>query len=83
MCRRPTLWSAHERTTKSVMAIDGGIRGMTCGGCVASLRKVLDREGLSDVTVELGVAHVPDARPEDVTRVKQAIEKAGFEVDAS
>lgn len=65
------------------MAIDVGIRGMTCGGCVASLRKVLDREGLSDVTVELGVAHVPDARPEDVTRVKQAIEKAGFEVDAS
>lgn len=63
------------------MAIDIAIRGMTCGGCVASLRKVLDREGLPDVTVELGVAHVPDDRPEDdVTRVKRAIEKAGFEV---
>ena len=41
---------------------------------------VLEREGLGDVTVELGVAHVPDTRAEDVTRVKRAIEKAGFEV---
>lgn len=62
------------------MAIDVSIRGMTCGGCVRSLSKVLEREGLTDVTVELGVAHVPDARAEDVTRVKRAIEKAGFEV---
>jgi copper chaperone CopZ len=62
------------------MAIDIAIRGMTCGGCVASLRKVLDREGLPDVTVELGVAHVPAPREGDVPRVKQAIEKAGFEV---
>lgn len=62
------------------MGIDVSIRGMTCGGCVASLRKVLDREGLSDVTVELGVAHVPETRASDVVRVKQAIEKAGFEV---
>lgn len=62
------------------MAIDVAVRGMTCGGCVASLKKVLDREGLSDVTVELGVARVPDTRSQDVTRVKQAIEKAGFEV---
>ena len=83
MCRRPTLWSAHERTTKSAMANYVGIRGMTCGGCVASLRRVLDREGLADVTVELGVAHVPDARSEDVPRVKRAIEKAGFEVDVA
>ena len=64
------------------MPIDVAIRGMTCGGCVASLKKVLDREGLSDVTVELGVARVPDARSGDDARVKQAIEKAGFEVGA-
>ena len=62
------------------MAVDVSIRGMTCGGCVASLRKVLDREGLSDVTVELGVAHVPESAA--VEKVKQAIEKAGFEVIA-
>jgi copper chaperone CopZ len=78
--RLPTLWSAHDSTTKSAMAIDVAIRGMTCGGCVASLKKVLDREGLSDVTVELGVVHVPDPRSNELTRVKQAIEKAGFEV---
>jgi copper chaperone CopZ len=81
--RLPTLWSDHDSTTKSGMAIDVTIRGMTCGGCVASLKKVLDREGLSDVTVELGVAHVPDARSNDVARVERAIEKAGFEVAAS
>jgi copper chaperone CopZ len=62
------------------MAIDVSIRGMTCSGCVRSLSKVLEREGLTDVTVELGIAHVPDERAEDLSRVKQAIEKAGFEV---
>ena len=64
------------------MSIDVGILGMTCGGCVTSLKKVLEREGLSDVTVELGVARVPEARAADIARVKQAIEKAGFEVSA-
>lgn len=62
------------------MAIDVSIRGMTCGGCVASLKKVLAREGLDAVTVELGAAHLPDDRAGDLERVKQAIEKAGFEV---
>ena len=65
------------------MSIDVSIRGMTCGGCVRSLTKVLEREGLSDVTVELGVAHVPEGRAGDLARVKQAIEKAGFEVSQS
>jgi len=62
------------------MAIDVSIRGMTCGGCVASLKRVLAREGLENVTVELGIAHVPDDRVGDVDRVKRAIENAGFEV---
>jgi copper chaperone CopZ len=62
------------------MSIDVSIRGMTCGGCVASLKKVLDREGLSDVMVELGVARIPEDRRDDLPRVKQAIEKAGFEI---
>ena len=77
---RPTLWSARDSTTKSRMSIDVSIRGMTCGGCVRSLTKVLEREGLSDVTVELGAVHVPEGRADDLPRVKQAIEKAGFEV---
>ena len=63
------------------MAIDVRIEGMTCGGCVASLKKVLDREGLSSVTVELGLAHVPN--PTDLERVKAAVEKAGFAVAAA
>lgn len=57
-------------------AIEIAIDGMTCGGCVTSLRKVLAREGLDDVTVELGVARLP--RETDAPRVRAAIEKAGF-----
>lgn len=57
-------------------AIEIAIDGMTCGGCVSSLKKVLARDGLDDVTVELGVARL--AREADIPRVKAAIEKAGF-----
>ena len=53
---------------------------MTCGGCVASLKKALAREGLDDLTVELGVIQMPDDRTGDLDRVKVAVEKAGFEV---
>ena len=63
------------------MPIEVPIRGMTCDGCVRSLEKVFEREGLSSVTVELGSARIPDSRAEDVARVKKAIEKAGFEVE--
>jgi copper chaperone CopZ len=75
------LWSGPDSTTESVMPIEVAIRGMTCDGCVRSLEKVLEREGLASVTVELGVARVPDARAGDLAQVKNAIEKAGFEVE--
>jgi copper chaperone CopZ len=68
-----------DRSVDRVMAmaaIEIAIEGMTCGGCVTSLKKVLAREGLDDVTVEVGVARL--AREGDVPRVKAAIEKAGF-----
>lgn len=57
-------------------AIEIPIDGMTCGGCVTSLKKVLAREGLEDVTVELGIARL--VREGDTARVRAAIEKAGF-----
>ena len=65
------------------MAIDVSIRGMTCQGCVASLKRALAREGLETVTVELGVVHVPEEHAGHLERVKQAIDKAGFEVASS
>lgn len=60
------------------MSIEIAVGGMTCGGCVSSLRKALEREGLAGFTVELGVARV--AGEEDVPRARVAIEKAGFTV---
>lgn len=60
------------------MACEIAIGGMTCGGCVSALRKVLDRDGLAEVTVELGLARVPEGV--DPARVRAAIEKAGFTV---
>jgi copper chaperone CopZ len=60
------------------MSIDVPIEGMTCNGCVASLKKVLERAGLTTVTVELGIARVPNEH--DVDRVKRAIDDAGFVV---
>jgi len=60
--------------------IDLAIDGMTCNGCVTSLKKVLAREGLDTVTVELGIAHVPTDQQANLDRVRAAIAKAGFEV---
>jgi Cu+-exporting ATPase len=54
------------------------IGGMTCGGCVASVNRVLSRlPGVTVLGVEVGSARVAlDGVPEqDVLR---AIEKAGF-----
>jgi copper chaperone len=56
------------------------IDGMSCGGCVASVRSVLARiAGLSVVSVEVGSARVAfesDRVSED--DVVRAIEEAGF-----
>ena len=59
------------------------IEGMTCGGCVASVKRALERLPLSDVQVEIGSATVEY----DETTVKhdaivEAIEDAGFETKA-
>jgi copper chaperone len=62
-----------------------GIKGMTCGGCVASVKRVL--EGLdgverADVTLEPAQARVDYvAGRVDATRLRSAIEDAGFEVE--
>lgn len=59
------------------------IDGMTCGGCVVSVRRVLERvPGVSDLTVEVGEARltVDDARVTEAA-LRETIERAGFEVD--
>jgi copper chaperone CopZ len=59
------------------------IKGMTCGGCVASVKRVLEAlPGVktADVTLATGSAVVRHNEALDVSRLKSAIEEAGFEV---
>ena len=60
------------------------INGMTCGGCVASVTRVLRAlPGVGEVTVALepGTAQVTyDPRHAALPDIKRAIEDAGYEV---
>lgn len=62
------------------------IVGMHCDGCVASVEKALKRlDGVSDATADLdgGRARVDfDPALVDLSRMRQAIEDAGFDVPA-
>ena len=59
------------------------IQGMSCGGCVNSLTRVLKSvPGIEPVTIEVGKARLRlDERVTSET-VKDAVERAGFEVTA-
>ena len=60
------------------------IKGMTCGGCVASVKRVLQRlDGVEKVAVSLDpgeatVEYVPSRV--NAARLRSAIEGAGYEV---
>ncbi|HEX4884706.1 MAG TPA: heavy-metal-associated domain-containing protein [Casimicrobiaceae bacterium] len=61
-----------------------GVQGMTCGGCVASVTRVLKATpGVTDaqVTLQPGAATVTyDPAKVEVGDLKAAIEGAGFDV---
>ena len=60
------------------------ISGMSCGGCVNSLTRVLKSvPGIEPIKIEVGKAHlrVDDARVTSQA-VRDAVERAGFEVTA-
>ncbi|MGZ5257090.1 MAG: heavy-metal-associated domain-containing protein [Burkholderiales bacterium] len=61
-----------------------GIKGMTCGGCVASVQRVLKQlDGVDKVNVSLQQQRATvDYAPErvDPARMRSAVEGAGFEV---
>ena len=59
------------------------IQGMSCGGCVNSLTRVLKSvPGIEPLKIEVGKAHLRlDERVTSRT-VKDAVERAGFEVVA-
>jgi copper chaperone len=59
------------------------IKGMTCGGCVASVKRVLEGlPGVKSADVSLADARATvryDANTANAAQFKQAIEDAGFE----
>jgi len=60
------------------------ISGMSCGGCVNSLTRVLKSvPGIEPIKIEVGKAHlrVDDALVTSQV-VREAVERAGFEVTA-
>lgn len=65
-------------------AITIGIKGMTCMGCVASVKRVLQTiEGVKTVEVSLDEARATvqyDGAAAGPARLKAAIAEAGYEV---
>ncbi|OGA34811.1 MAG: hypothetical protein A3F75_03700 [Betaproteobacteria bacterium RIFCSPLOWO2_12_FULL_64_23] len=61
-----------------------GISGMTCGGCVRSVSKVLnalDGVAKADVSLDKRCAVVDyDAAKLDLDQIKRAVQEAGYEV---
>jgi copper chaperone len=60
------------------------ISGMSCGGCVNSVKRALDRVGVQQADVEIGRATIEydESRVTHQTIV-EAIEDAGFEVQVA
>ncbi len=60
------------------------IEGMSCGGCVAGVRKALERaEGVTVSEVQVGRAVVTiDPARSDEAALRRAIDAAGFDVRA-
>lgn len=60
------------------------VTGMTCGGCVRSVKNVLEGiQGVSGAEVSLEKAQATvtyDAAQADVNRMKEAITDAGYQV---
>lgn len=56
------------------------VRGMTCGGCVRSVTKALEKAGAGAVKVELESGRVEVTGEIAPELARAAVEKAGFEV---
>jgi copper chaperone CopZ len=59
------------------------ISGMSCGGCVNSLTRVLKTvPGIEPLKIEVGKAHLRLDERATAQNVKDAVARAGFEVTA-
>lgn len=60
------------------------VKGMSCMHCVNSVTEALSKlDGTGDVEVDLssGEATIEELSPVDKKKIKEAIEKIGFEVE--
>ena len=73
MGRQPYVTSVHHTFR---------VEGMTCGGCVASVKNVLARQpGVSAAKVEIGSIELDlDEAVGSVEGIRKAVEKAGFAI---
>ena len=64
------------------MSVELTIQGMSCGGCVASLRNALAAlPGVTVKDVQIGSATVEtDGSPQTAEAIKAAVDDAGFVV---
>ena len=70
------------RPHRIVMKETINISGMSCDGCVNSVRKALSHLPLNESSVELGKAEIEyDEKMVNRKQIIAAIEDAGFEVD--
>ena len=59
------------------------IKGMSCKHCVMAVQKALGEiDGVKDVKVNLetGEATFGEAEPVDMNRIREAVQKAGYQV---
>lgn len=57
------------------------VKGMMCGGCVSRVKKALEREGATDVKVELPDVCEFDEAGQGADKFVEAIEDAGYDVE--
>ena len=60
------------------------VKGMSCNHCVMAVDKALNQiDGIKNINVDLkkGEATFDEVKPVDLNIVRQAIKKAGYEVD--
>lgn len=59
------------------------VKGMSCHHCVMAVKKALNEiEGIQNVTVDLEKGEVlfDEVKPIDMVKIREKIEKAGYEV---
>jgi copper chaperone len=73
-----------ERTEGVMKRVSMRVEGMSCGHCVASVRRALEGvDGVQAERVEVGSASVAyDPARTDTVRIMQAVEEAGYAVRA-